>query len=345
MEKYRKILLLAVKIGLGSSIAIILARALGLDYAASAGTVTLLTLMTSRWETIRLAVARMITFVITILVSWVIFTHIESMWVCYGLALTIVVFVSDALGWRATISVNSVVAAHLLTDENFNLAAIWNEFQLVLIGVALALLLNFFYGNSYYKKKIIADMRDTERRLQALLRDVAAYLSGEELGERIWTKICTLKEDIDGYKKNADEYQSNTFQSNPEYYIDYFEMRWKQCSILRNLYNELGRIRNLPTEAKVISDYLYYLSDYMLEMNIPQRQIERLAELFEDMIAQELPTTEEEFESRAMLYHILMDIEDFLNFKSDFVSSLTPAQLERYWKTAAQVPQKEPVAQ
>ena len=336
MERYRKILLLAVKIGIGSSIAIILARALNLDYAASAGTVTLLTLMTSRWETIRLAVARMITFVITILVSWVIFTHIESMWVCYGLALMIIVFISDALGWRATISVNSVVAAHLLTDENFNLAAIWNEFQLVLIGVALALILNFFYGNARYKKKVVADMRKTEERLQDILRDLAAYLSGEELSESLWHKMCSLKEDIGEYKRNADEYQRNTFQSNPEYYIDYFEMRWKQCSILRNLYNELGRIRSLPVQAKIIADFFYYLSDYVLEMNIPQRQIERLADIFEDLRTQELPVTRDEFESRAMLYHILMDIESFLGFKSDFVSSLTPEQMERYLKTAAQ---------
>ena len=341
MERYWKILQLAVKIGLGSSIAIILARALGLEYAASAGTVTLLTLMTSRWETIRLSVARMITFVITILVSWVIFTHIESMWVCYGLALTIVVFLSDALGWRATISVNSVVAAHLLTDENFNLAAIWNEFQIVLIGVALALILNFFYGNSYYKKKIIADMRGTEKRLQGILRDLAAFLAGEEMGESVWDEICELKEDIDGYRKNADEYQSNTFQSNPEYYIDYFDMRWKQCSILRNLYHELESIRNLPTEAEIISEYLYYLSDYMQEMNVPKRQIERLHDIFEEMKSHDLPKTREEFETRAMLYHILMDFETFLEFKANFVSALSPSQQEQYRKATSQ---KAPVA-
>lgn len=335
MEKYRKILLLAVKIGIGSSIAIILARAFQLEYAASAGTVTLLTLMTSRWETIRLSVARLVTFAITILVSWIIFTHIESMWVCYGLALAVIVFLSDMLGWRATISVNAVVAAHLLTDEKFNLAAIWNELQLVLIGVGLALLLNVFYGNSYYKKKIVSDMLETEKRLQMILRDLAAFLSGEEEGGSAWDEICALKEDIDAYRKNAGEYQSNTFQSNPEYYADYFEMRWKQCSTLRNLYSELGRLRDLPAQAGIVSDYLHYLSDYVVETNIPQRQLERLDEMIEEIRLHDPPTSPEEFEGRAMLYHILMEIENFLGFKSDFVSSLDPSQLELYWKNSA----------
>ena len=335
MEKYRKHLLLAVKIGVGSSIAIIIARALHLDYAVSAGTVTLLTLMASRWETMRLIIARIVTFAATILISRIVSSHVDSMWISYGLTLTVVAFMSEALGWRATLSVNAVVAAHLLTDERFNAAAIWNEFQLVLIGVVLAFTLNLFYGNSYYKKKIVSDMRGTERRLQMILRDLAVYLSGEEPDESVWDEICRLKEDIDGYRKNADEYQSNTFQSNPEYYIDYFEMRWKQCSILRNLYHELEHIRKLPAQAGIISDYLFYLSDYMLELNVPALQIERLHDLLEELTSRELPESEEEFENRAMLYHILMDIDDFLGFKADFVSALSPSQLDQYWKAAS----------
>lgn len=336
MEKFGKILLLAVKIGLGSSIAVFIARGLHLEYATSAGTVTLLTLMTSRWETMRLAATRIATFAATILVSWVILTHIDSIWVGYGLALTIIVLLADMMGWRATISVNSVVVSHLLMDENFNAKAIWNELQLVLIGVILALMLNLIYGNSYYKKKIVSYMRETEKRLQMILRDLAAFLSGEAMGETVWDEMCKLKEDIDSYGRVADEYQNNTFQSNPEYYADYFEMRWKQCSILRNLYHELESIRNLPIEADIISEYLYYLSDYMLEINVPKRQIERLQEIFEEMRSHDLPKSREEFETRATLYHILIDIESFLNFKADFVSSLSLSQLERYEKSTLQ---------
>lgn len=333
MEKFRKTFLLAIKIGVGSSIAVFLARALHLEYAVSAGTVTLLTLMTSRWETMRLIAARIATLVTAILVSWFFDTHIDSIWVSYGLALMIVVFLAEAMGWRATISVNAVVVAHFLTDENFSPAAILNEVQLVLIGVVLALVLNLFYGNAHYKEKIVSDMRGTEKRLQLILRDLAAYLAGEEPGESAWDQICQLKEDIDGYMKSANEYQSNTFQSDPEYYIDYFEMRWKQCSILRNLYQELERIRTLPAQAAVISDYLFYLSDYMLELNVPTQQIERLHELLSEVKTQELPKSEEEFENRALLYHILMDIDDFLSFKADFVSALSPSQREQYWKS------------
>ena len=50
------------------------------------------------------------------------------------------------------------------------------------------------------------------------------------------------------------------------------------------------------------------------------------------MKQQPLPVTREEFESRAILYHILMDLEEFLIAKKRFVEELDDVKLETYWK-------------
>ena len=331
MEKYRKILLLAVKIGLGSSIAIYIAQMLQLEYAVSAGTVTLLTLMTSKWQTIRLSIARLITFVTTLLMVWIIFPHINSMWIAYGILLTLVVLIAESLGWRTTISVNAVAAAHLLTNQDFSVAAIWNEFLLVLIGVVLAMILNLFHANYSHKRKIVSDMRDTENRLQSILGDLAAYLSGDEAQHNVWDDIRSLEDQIQNNIKSAAEYQENTFHSHPVYYIDYFEMRYEQCRVLHNLNDELVKIRSMPEQAGLIADYLLYLAEYVIEINHPTPQITRLGEIFEEMRNGEPPKTSDEFEDRALLYHILMDIQDFLTHKANFVSKLDQTQIERYW--------------
>ena len=331
MGKHRKTLLLAVKIGLGSSIAIYIAQALHLEYAVSAGTVTLLTVMASKWETIRLSVARFASFLTTILLGWLIFSNISSMWAAYGVLLMLVVFIAETFGWRTTISVNAVVAAHLLMDQVYNAAAVWNELLLVLIGVVLAIFLNLFHGNAFHKRKIIADMRDTENRLQAILREMSAYLSGDEMQRNVWDDLRELEDKSRDYIKSATEYQDNTFHSHPEYYIAYFEMRYEQCRILHNLHTEMVKISSMPKQAGVIADYLLYLAEYVIEINHPIAQITRLKELFADMRNEEMPKTREEFEDRAMLYHILMDIQDFLMLKADFVNKLDQRQLERYW--------------
>lgn len=72
----------------------------------SAGTITLLTLMTSKWETVKLAVCRLATFTMTILIAWMIFSHVKSVWIAYGVLLAIIVFIAEVFKWRATISVN-----------------------------------------------------------------------------------------------------------------------------------------------------------------------------------------------------------------------------------------------
>ena len=69
-----------------------------------------------------------------------------------------------------------------------------------------------------------------------------------------------------------------------------------------------------------------------MEINSPEKQLGRLHEIFADMKKQELPKTREEFESRSMLYHILMDMEEFLLYKKRFVHRLDKQQREIYWK-------------
>lgn len=155
MNRYRKIILLSLKIGIGSSLSLYAAQKLGLNYAVSAGTITLLSLMNSKWETIKLSGSRIASFLITVLAGWLLFTHISSMWIAYGILLTFIVFMAEILDWRATISVNGVIAAHLVTYENFNDTAVWNELGIVLVGVGFAIVFNLFNGNYEHKRHIM----------------------------------------------------------------------------------------------------------------------------------------------------------------------------------------------
>lgn len=340
LAKKRKMLLLAAKIAVGSSAAIYIAQLLGLEYAISAGTITLLTLMTTKWETVKLSVFRLVTFVVTILLAWAAFAHIKSTWIGYGVFIFCVVLFAEWMGWRATISVNSVIGAHLLTSHDWGMSFIENEFLLVLIGVVIAFLLNLFQNNGRNEKDIIANMRYTEKQLQEILCRFAGYLSQEPEKQpesssppgNLWDDIIRLEKELQGFILEAYEYQENTFHSHPAYYIDYFEMRSDQCHVLHNLHYEVKKIRYIPKQARVVAGYMLYLADYVVERNIPSAQIEKLEGIFQNMKKEELPKSREEFENRAILYHILMDMEEFLIYKQRFVKSLDERQKKLYWK-------------
>ena len=81
-----------------------------------------------------------------------------------------------------------------------------------------------------------------------------------------------------------------------------------------------------------MADYILYLKEYVLEKNSPEAQLKRLHNLFEEMHTDPMPATREEFEARAILYHVLMDIEEFVLYKTKFVENLDKNKLKKYWE-------------
>lgn len=336
-KEIKKIVLRAIKIGVGSSVALVIASMLELEQVAPAGTIALLTLMSTKWDTVRLSVYRILSFFIAVLLAGIIFNFIDHGWIGYGLYVFANVLIAGALDWMGTISVNALVGVHFLTSGEYTVEFVRDELLLVVIGVVIALIMNLFNDDHNRRQDIIDGMRYVEYQLQAIIGELAMYLSGKPMEQNVWLDMRALEADIQEYVMEAQEYQENTFQSHPGYYIDYFEMRYQQCKILHNLHSEMRKVRAMPVQAHVISEYLLYMKRHVVEVNIPEKQLEKLEELFEDMRRERLPGTREEFESRAILYHILMDIEDFLLTKKKFVDSLDEQKLRRYWDTENKV--------
>ena len=74
----------ALKIAVGSSVAIYVAEILHLQFAASAGSIALLTLVSTKWDTVRLSLYRIVTFFLTIVLAYITFTVFRIEWVEYG---------------------------------------------------------------------------------------------------------------------------------------------------------------------------------------------------------------------------------------------------------------------
>lgn len=330
--KMSKILLLSAKIGVGASIAIYIAQCLNLEYATSAGIITLLTLVTTKWETLKLSFLRLLTYVISVLMCWVIFHFVPNMWIEYGLFLFVIVFVSEWMGWRSTLSVNAVIGTHFLTTQDFSIDFLINELLLVVIGIVIAIVLNLIHINNTHESGIIKSMRHVEHQMKQILTELAGYLKRESQGDRVWEDIIQLEKELDTYLELACEYHNNTFQAHPEYYINYFEMRMKQCGALHNLHAEMRRMREMPVQANIVADYILDITQYVMEMNDPKKQIHELEEILEKLRKEPLPQTHEEFENRAELYHVMLDLEEFLLYKKRFVEEIDETQFRIYWK-------------
>lgn len=330
--KIRKLLLLSAKIGVGASAAIFIAQTLNLEYATSAGIITLLTLITTKWETLKLSLLRLVTYAISVALCWAIFHFIPNMWIEYGVFLFCIVLIGELMGWRSTLSVNAVIGTHFLTTQNFTVEFLVNELLLVVIGIVIAILLNLIHINNAQENGIIQSMRHVEHQMKQILMGLAGYLSNETSSDSVWEELVKLEKQLDEYLELAYEYQNNTFHSHPEYYINYFEMRMKQCGALHNLHAEMRRMRNMPKQAHIVAEFITDITQYLTEMNDPKTQIAELEDLLTELRNEPLPETHEEFESRAELYHVLMDMEEFLLYKKRFVEEIDATQFRIYWK-------------
>ena len=328
----RKMLIIALKIAIGTSAAMFIAQALHLQNAGSAGTIALLTIVTTKWETVRLTIARMVTFAIAVLLVLFIFVNVHIDWVAFGLYMFFVVLACEMLGWKSTISVNSVIGAHFMIAQDFSPQFIANEFMLVLIGTVVAFVVNMFSHNKNRQKKLVANISYVESQLQMILRELASYLLRQEMKADVWDDIRNLEARLKNLVVDAYEYEGNTFRTHTGYYMSYFEMRLEQCNVLHDLHYELQKIRSHTYQAEQVAEYMLYLVEYVQEMNSPEEQIMYLEAFVEDMQNQPLPKSRDEFETRAVLYHILQELEAFLVHKRRFVNALDEKQRKLYWK-------------
>ena len=64
-----------------------------------------------------------------------------------------------------------------------------------------------------------------------------------------------------------------------------------------------------------------YLAGFMHNRNAPEEAMWKLQNIFDQMEKEALPRTREEFENRAILFHVLMDLEEFLLVKQRFLEN------------------------
>ena len=313
----RKMAIKVLKIAVGSCMAVAVAQFFELPYATSAGIVTLLTVQNTRRDTIRLAAERLLSFLLSVLLVFVCFRYIGKLeWVNYGVYIFLMVHVCYFFGWENTISVNAVMGTHYLLTPDYSLNFAASELAVIAIGTALALLMNWHMPSNL--KILREDIRKAEDDMQQVLQELACYLEGKLDGAHIWLDLDQLEQSIHRGLDRAHEHARNTLSEEDHYYIEYMEMRLQQCALLQAIRHRVWKIDGMPEQAKIISDYLRYLVPYVHEKNIPDRQSADLQQVFDQMKQQPLPESRDEFESRAILYHVLLDLEDFLFVKKRF---------------------------
>lgn len=330
-----------IKIAVGAGLAIVLAEYLGLNYSASAGVITLLSIQDTKKETIRVVVRRLLSFVLALVISAVCFSFFGYGPLAVGVFLLLFSAACMALGMQEGISVNTVLMTHFLAERSMTAANIGNELGLLIAGAGIGVIFNLYIPGKVYLIRM--SQRRIESHMKEILRNMAGQLTagddgqaGSEAGRPpLHLLLAELDAELEKGEKSAYEDMENQLLSETRYYLRYMSMRRTQAFVLGRIEGEIKHLGELPSQAQPIAELMERISEGFHEYNNAVGFLTALDAVKDAMRGQPLPELREEFENRAVLFQILLELEQFLEIKKKFVEELSAEEAGKFWKETA----------
>lgn len=307
----------AGKISLGCFLSMIAATVLGLKYSATAGLITILSIQQTKKETVITALKRLSAFFCAVVISVLCFNLLGYTTLAFGVYLFIFVMLCMILDWQIATVPISVLITHLLAEKSCDISILLNEFLIFVIGAGVGTIINMHLHNN--KQKMNSSREKLDNEIKAILERMSQRILTDDKSD--YNSDCFKKIDklLFEARQVAYENQNNKLIGAESYDIDYLKMRENQCSILMEMYKSILKISVTPEQSKVISEFLKKTSSEFHEKNDVKNLISELEDIFADMRFQKMPESRTEFENRAVLYSLMLQIKDFLSIKYDFM--------------------------
>ena len=297
--------------------AILVAQALGLDFALSAGIVAILSVQPTKKETIRTALARLLAFAAALLISSILFRLLGFTVQVFLLYLALFILLCQWRTWISAMAMDSVLISHFLSFGKMGAWELKNECLLFAIGVGFGILVNIFL---HKKTNYIEALKDkTDGLIKHVLHRLSQRIMDVHIADYDGSCFVTLGEHIFTAKKQAEENYNNQFGTKDTHDIRYLHMRERQAGILREMYKCVRNIHTVPSTAATVADFLEKVSAEYHRDNDVAQLLEELGKIRAFMKTVPLPQNRAEFEDRANLFMLLERLEEFLAIKRDFV--------------------------
>lgn len=313
----KNILTNSIKIVLAAIVAILIAQALKLEFAVSAGIVAILTIQPTKRETISTALGRLCAFVAAMVIAFVSFQVFGFTVPAFFVYLAVFILLCQIFKWYSAMAMNSVLISHFITLGAMNMGTIANEVLIFVIGVGMGILANL------HLRKRTADMerltKETDEQIVKILSRMSQRILDKDISDYNGDCFRVLEQRIDEAKRVARENFNNQLDDRDTFDMEYIAMRERQCMVLYEMYKSVRELHTSPITAGKISAFLKNVSEVFEKGNDCRALLEQFSQMDLYMDSQPLPVNREEFEDRARLFGLMRSIEEFLRIKIEFV--------------------------
>ncbi len=331
-----------LKLVAGSALAIWIASALSLTFSASAGIITLLTIQSTKKETIRVAFRRLVAFLVAVGISVLSYSLLGFGLPAFSLFLLLFVGFCVANDMYESIPINSVLATHYWLAESVSPGMVGEEALLMLIGSGIGILFNLYMPENV--SRIRKKQAEIEAVIQEILRSFQAELAVDK-GCVVAPKreldpshpsallLDRLRGEIEEGLKEVQAQRDNALFQEESYFAGYMQMRRQQYILLREMAGKVLAVTCMLPQSQGVAAFMGEIADSLAEANNAKVLLQKGEDIRKSYQESALPQTRREFETRAVLFTLLMDLELFLRIKESFTDQLTQGQKERYWRT------------
>ncbi|MGY4690217.1 aromatic acid exporter family protein [Salibacterium sp. K-3] len=304
-----------VKTSIGAALSIFIAQLLDLDFYVSAGIITVLCISVTKKESVRDSWERLVACLIGIIFAGVVYEGIGYHFVSVAVLFLLFIPTAVAAGVKRGVITSVVIMLHLYTLENISRAIIWNELQLICIGIGIALIMNLYMPSR--ENDLTWKQVRVEECFRDIWREYSAYL---QYGDITWDgrEIADAAALIDEGKSMALNNIENDFMRHDDYFYHYFKMREKQFDVIKRILPFISSLDRTVIQGRKMAVFLQELSEGVSPGNTSGYFLEKLHALKRELQDMELPKTREEFEVRSSLFYILNELESYLLVKKRF---------------------------
>lgn len=305
----------SIKVILATGLSVLLAQALKLPYATTAGIIAILSVLDSRRSTVRVVRSRFFAYLLALLVASLIFSLVGFS--IGGIFLFLIFYLPLTYQWNLAIGIApSVVSAfHLYQEGQVTLSLLGTECLLYVIGAGLALLVNSYMPSK--DKQIEAYQYQVEDKLREIMLKFETLLVAGD-GSNQAKLINELDDLLEKALITVYLEKDNQVFQRTNYHVHYFEMRQAQNNILRNMARLMNQLDRQSPESVLLAQLFAETAEELSETNSGQELLDGIGDFLSTFRKRELPKTRAEFENRALLFQLLNDMQHFLQLKLDF---------------------------
>ncbi|MFD2445979.1 aromatic acid exporter family protein [Bacillus sp. CGMCC 1.16607] len=304
-----------LKTALGTTIAIMIAHQVGLGNYVSAGIITILCIQVTKRKSLMTSWERFLACLLAMPFSFIFFEGIAYHPVMIGIMLLFFIPTLVMLKLKDGVVTSCVIILHIFSAGQVTWGLLLHEVEVIVIGIGVALLMNLYMPS--LDKKLEDYQQMIEANLRIIFQELVQYL---QTGRSDWNgqEILATAKLIEEAKALSYRDVENRFLRNENLYFHYFKMRDKQLEIVERILQMITTIPLTVKQGKMTADFFAELSEHIHPGNTATYFLTKLKELRDEFQEMPLPKTREEFESRATLFQIVKEIEQYLIIKSSF---------------------------